>query len=93
MPGQALDSGSVGFVGWLTRLQKPIDIVAVIVIFASTAFIYWTAGHQAGNAALVGLITAVASLPHRLRQIKKRQRGLEILNRFAPEQRAKPKGL
>jgi hypothetical protein len=92
MPGRALVSGSAGFVGWLARLEKPIEIVAVITILATTVFMYWIAGREVGNVAALCLIVVIANLPHRFRQIEKRQRGLEVLNRFAPERRAKPSG-
>jgi hypothetical protein len=49
MPGRALVSGSAGFVGWLARLEKPIEIVAVITILATTVFMYWIAGREVGN--------------------------------------------
>jgi hypothetical protein len=93
MTDKALNSGSVSLVSWLARLEKPLEIVAVIIIFAITGFMYWIGGHEAANVAALCLIVTVASLPHRFRQIQKRRRGLETLNRFAPGHRPKSLGI
>ncbi len=90
MSVRALNSSWSDFVGRLARLEKPLEIAAVITIFVATVFMYWIGGHEAASASAFCFIIAVASLPNRFRQIEKKRRGIEVLNRFDSERNPKP---
>ena len=93
MTDRVIKSGMLRFSGWIARTEKPIEIVAIITIFATSVFLYRIGAHDAASISAMSLVVVVANMPNRFRQIEKRRRGKEILNRFASEHNRKPLGL
>jgi hypothetical protein len=73
--------------GVLERFAKPMEILPVVVILAATIFIYFKGGLEAARGCGFPLMAVVAAIPYQRRQIEKRRRGREILNRYTTSQR------
>ena len=93
MTDRAIKLGLHSFSGWTPQAEKPIEIAALIAISATTVFLYRIGARDVASASAICLIVAVVNLPNRFRQINKRRRGKEILDRFASELHRKPLGL
>jgi hypothetical protein len=93
MTNRAIKLSIQRFSAWLAQAEKPIEIVALITIFATTVFLYWIGARDVASVSAICLVIAVANMPNRFRQIEKWRRNKEILNRFASEQNRKPLGL
>jgi hypothetical protein len=65
----------------LTQIGKPVEVAALIVIFATTVFLYRIGARDVASVSAICLIATAANLPNRLRQIESRRRRKEILNR------------
>jgi hypothetical protein len=70
---------------FVERFAKPMEILPVVVILAATIFIYLKAGLEATSGCVVCLVVVVAAMPYQRRQIEKRRRGKEILNRYTTQ--------
>jgi hypothetical protein len=77
-------SNLLGFFDWLA---KPREIVPVVAILATTIFIYYKGGLEAAWGCVICLVAVVGAMPYQRRQIEKRRRGKEILNRYSTSQR------
>jgi hypothetical protein len=69
------------------RLAKPMEIVPVVVILATTIFIYVKGGLESTSGCVICLVVVVAAMPYQRRQIEKRRQAKEILNRYTTSQR------
>jgi hypothetical protein len=74
--------GKSNHFNFVERFAKPMEILPVVVILAATVFIYFKGGLEATWGCVVCLVVVVAAVPYQRRQIEKRRRGKEILNRY-----------
>jgi hypothetical protein len=62
------------FSSQMAQLEKWIEIMAVLTIFATTLLLYVICGRASAAVLSVVLVGAIANLPNRLRQIAVRRR-------------------
>jgi hypothetical protein len=71
---------------FVERFARLMEILPVVVILAATIFIYFKGGLEPTLGCVVCLVVVVAAMPYQRRQIEKRRRGKEILNRYTTPQ-------
>jgi hypothetical protein len=66
----------------MAQLEKWIEIMAVLTMFATTLLLYVICGRTSAAVSSVVLVVAIANLPNRLRQIAARRRAQKLKCQF-----------